>query len=137
MRFKAILVSVCLFLAGLTPTGSVAAQPTGPTYLDPSAPVELRVRDLLGRMTIEEKAGQMTQIDVARLVGDGHEPRGVLNPDALQEAFDHYQVGSILSAGGGGPLRNTPGEWASLSNELQHYAMDKSRLHIPIIYGID
>src|SRR5438034_1013772 len=52
--------------SGLASTGPQAAAPTV-TYKDPGAPVSARVEDLLGRMTLAEKVGQMDQIVVGRL----------------------------------------------------------------------
>ncbi|OMO84276.1 hypothetical protein CCACVL1_10921 [Corchorus capsularis] len=56
-------------------------------YKNPNAPIEDRVKDLLSRMTLQEKIGQMTQIE--RTVATA-------TPSALRD----YSIGSILSAGG-------------------------------------
>jgi beta-glucosidase len=108
-----------------------------PLYLNPEAPVEKRVKDLLKRMTLEEKVGQMTQINVTRLMGTGEWDRGPLNPEWMKKIFEENHVGSILSGGGAAPVPNNPEEWAKLTNDIQKYAIEHSRLHIPIIYGVD
>ncbi|MEW9031834.1 MAG: glycoside hydrolase family 3 N-terminal domain-containing protein [Planifilum fimeticola] len=111
--------------------------PSKPPYLDPSLPVEKRVKDLLKRMTLEEKVGQMTQINVTRLMGEDEWDRGPLNEEWMKKVFVDNHVGSILSGGGAAPVPNTPEEWAKMTNTLQRYALQHSRLKIPIIYGVD
>ncbi|XP_073526240.1 beta-glucosidase BoGH3B-like [Phyllobates terribilis] len=91
-------------------------------YKDPNQPIEARVKDLLSRMTLQEKLGQMTQIE-----------RRVTTPAALKD----LGVGSILSAGGSGPFEQAlSADWAEMVDGFQKSALE-SRLGIPIIYGID
>ncbi|CAM0955275.1 unnamed protein product [Alopecurus aequalis] len=93
-----------------------------PMYKDASAPVEARVRDLLGRMTLREKAGQMAQIE-----------RTVVSPRALTE----LGAGSVLNAGGSAPReRASPADWAHMVDDMQRLALS-SRLAVPILYGTD
>ncbi len=106
-------------------------------YQNPNLSVSERVTDLLNRMTLEEKIGQMTQINVTRLMGNGEWDAGPLNPIWLERAFEEHHVGSVLSGGGAAPVPNTPRNWAVLSNELQDYNRNFSRLGIPLLYGID
>lgn len=106
-------------------------------YLDANQPIAVRVANLLSEMTLAEKVGQMTQIDVARLMGTAEWDRGPLNEDWLKRIFGDYQVGSILSGGGAAPVPNTPEDWANMTNQLQKAALDYSRLKIPMLYGID
>nr|XP_029120726.1 uncharacterized protein LOC105046272 isoform X2 [Elaeis guineensis] len=91
-------------------------------YKDPNQPVEARVRDLLSRMTLAEKAGQVAQIE-----------RSIASPAALTGRF----IGSVLNAGGSAPReRASAEEWAEMVDEMQRWAL-ASRLGIPIIYGTD
>ncbi|CAM0943350.1 unnamed protein product [Alopecurus aequalis] len=103
----------------------MAGAPQGgevPLYKDASAPVEARVRDLLGRMTLREKLGQMAQID-----------RVVMSPRALTD----LGVGSVLNGGDSSPGdRASPSEWARMVDEAQRLALS-SRLAIPILWGTD
>ena len=89
-----------------------------PAYKDPRKPVGTRVRDLLRRMTIEEKAAQLMQ----RTIGRDTNPNNV-GPD---HPFDPL-VGSILSAYVGTAARNA----------FQRIAVEKTRLGIPIVWGYD
>ncbi|MEJ2567389.1 MAG: glycoside hydrolase family 3 N-terminal domain-containing protein [candidate division WOR-3 bacterium] len=91
-------------------------------YLDTTATIEERVEDLLGRMTLDEKVGQMIQGERAS--------SGILNDIAT------YHLGSVLSGGGSTPYPNTPETWMDMYDSLQSRAMS-TRLGIPIIYGID
>ncbi|KAK4419859.1 Beta-glucosidase BoGH3B [Sesamum alatum] len=91
-------------------------------YKDPNAPTEARVKDLLSRMTLLEKIGQMTQIE-----------RSVATPSAIKDRF----IGSILSGGGSKPFENAKSaDWADMIDGFQKAALE-TRLGIPIIYGID
>jgi len=79
------------------------------------------VEDLLKRMTLEEKIGQMTQV----------EKNSIRSGDIKK-----YYIGSILSGGGGSPAKNTPQEWYAMVKGFQDEALS-TRLKIPIIYGVD
>ena len=95
--------------------------PADALYRDASAPVEKRVEDLLSRMTLNEKIGQMTQI-----------ARDSLQADTVRE----FCIGSVLSGGGSSPSDNTPEGWNDMVDGYQKAALS-TRLGIPIIYGID
>ncbi|PIN26599.1 Glucan 1,3-beta-glucosidase [Handroanthus impetiginosus] len=91
-------------------------------YKDPKQPVGVRVKDLLGRMTLEEKIGQMVQID--RIA-------------ATRDIVKDYDIGSLLSGGGSIPLpRATAADWIEMVNDFQKGSLS-TRLGIPMIYGID
>ncbi|KAM0937158.1 putative glucan 1,3-beta-glucosidase [Dioscorea sansibarensis] len=91
-------------------------------YKDPEQPLNVRINDLLGRMTLAEKLGQMSQIE-----------RSIAKPHVLKNFF----IGSVLSGGGSVPSPRASAEvWVSMVNEMQKAALS-TRLRIPIIYGID
>ncbi|KAM0980364.1 hypothetical protein COP1_013706 [Malus domestica] len=91
-------------------------------YKDPKQPLNTRIKDLLSRMTLEEKIGQMVQID-----------RSV----ASSEVMKKYFIGSILSGGGSVPAqRASPEAWINMVNDFQKGSLS-TRLGIPMIYGID
>src|ERR1700759_3477531 len=68
-------------------TGNSAVAAGKPTYLDPHASVSARVDDLLGRMTLAQKIGQMTQIEVSRVVGDCNNGPGPLTQACAQNVL--------------------------------------------------
>ncbi|KAF3794092.1 Beta-glucosidase [Nymphaea thermarum] len=91
-------------------------------YKDRNEPVDVRIEDLLSRMTLAEKIGQMTQID-----------RSVASPDVIK----NYFIGSILSGGESVPRpRASAQDWVDMVNGFQKEALS-TRLQIPMIYGID
>ena len=137
-----LLAALAVLLAGVRSgaPAAAAADPSVLPYQDPSLPVDQRVADLLGRMTLAEKIGQMGQINVEVLQGSPDTPwdRGPLNPDLMADVLDKNQIGSILSGGGAWPPVGDDGKaWADEINTIQQFALDHSRLRIPIIYGAD
>ncbi|WP_367131327.1 glycoside hydrolase family 3 N-terminal domain-containing protein [Saccharothrix sp. HUAS TT1] len=131
----AALVTLALLVTGAQASGIV--EPAGQDYLDARAPVDRRVDNLLRRMTLEEKVGQMTQIRLGKLRGNCEWNPGPLREDCLKAVLEDAKVGSILSGGGDAPNPNTPRAWAEMTNAIQKYALDHSRLRIPLIYGAD
>jgi beta-glucosidase len=138
------VLSVVALGGPLLATGSTAA-PARPAYLDPRASVAARVADLLRRMTLAEKVGQMDQIVIGKLKaatppangdcnGGNNDP---LQPACLQKVLITDHTGSILAGGTDNPRDNTGRGWAVQYNTIQRYAIQHSRLHIPIIFGVD
>ena len=97
------------------------------------------------RMTLAEKVGQMDQIVVGRLRATSDPGTGECNggndatpqPSCLRRVLVDFNVGSILSGGTDNPPDNTGRGWAELYNTVQRFAIENSRLHIPILYGVD
>jgi beta-glucosidase len=100
-----------------TPKARAAAFP----YQDPTLPVATRVTDLLGRMSLDEKIGQMTQAERA----------SVTNSD-----ITGARLGSVLSGGGSAPSPNNATSWANMYDGFQNAAL-ATPLGIPILYGAD
>ncbi|XP_057959436.1 uncharacterized protein LOC131151936 isoform X2 [Malania oleifera] len=91
-------------------------------YKDPKQPLNARIKDLMKRMTLEEKIGQMVQID-----------RSVASGDVMKKYF----IGSVLSGGGSVPAKEASAEtWINMVNEFQKGSLS-TRLGIPMMYGID
>jgi beta-glucosidase len=106
----------------LCATQPSARQADSQPYKDPKLPVAQRVDDLLKRMTLDEKIGQMTQADHASLK----------DPSEVDSLF----LGSVLS-GGDSELPDVSAKgWSAHTEALQKRAL-MTRLAIPIIYGID
>lgn len=95
----------------------------GQIYLDPNASIDDRVDDLLSRMSLADKIGQMTQAE-----------RGSIN--ANPELISSLRLGSILSGGGSVPFSNTTEGWADMYDAYQAYTED-TPLQIPLLYGVD
>ncbi|RZA32886.1 MAG: glycoside hydrolase family 3 protein [Lysobacteraceae bacterium] len=96
-----------------------------PLPADPA--LEARLRALLGRMSVEEKVGQVVQGDIGSLTA---------------EDVRKYRLGSVLAGGNsdpGGDYRATAAQWVELADQLYRASMDTSGGHnaIPVIFGID
>jgi beta-glucosidase len=85
-----------------------------------AATVDAHIEELLGRMTLEEKAGQLNQLSVGSLTGPA---RIVKNGDEL---IREGRVGSLFNA-----------VTAQETNDFQKKAIEGSRLHVPILFGLD
>ncbi|KAL1161420.1 hypothetical protein V6Z11_A07G132500 [Gossypium hirsutum] len=101
---------------------AAVSEATYAKYKDPKQPVGVRIEDLMSRMTLAEKIGQMTQIE-----------RSVATPDVMKKYF----IGSVLSGGGSVPaIKATPETRIKMVNTIQKGSLS-TRLQIPMIYGID
>ena len=110
-----------------------AVKPSNPQLVTPE--IERRVNALLGKMTLAEKLGQLVQYNtsgsMSATVAAGANADMALNPeahyklDAMQLAQDG-KLGSMLNVGSGARI-----------GAYQHAAVDKSRLHIPLLFGAD
>lgn len=108
MNCKSIICALCALMT------VVASGQTSPPPHPSDQAVEQRVNQLLGQMTVEEKIGQLSQLFV-------------FGPSAPVEAgVARGEVGSLLFVTNPATI-----------NRLQHIAVDKSRLHIPLIFGFD
>jgi beta-glucosidase len=110
-----------------------AVPPSNPHLVTPS--IERRVNDLLRKMTLQEKLGQLVQyntvgtksatVNAAAAADLAANPEASYKLDAMQLAAAG-QLGSMLNVGSG-----------TLTASYQHAAVDKSRLHIPLLFGAD
>ena len=112
--------SVLLLLAGAVTVPVASQTRPAPNPQLASKEINTRVDALLKKMTLEEKIGQLVQYSAGFATG----------PSASKLTYDDLvakgQVGSMLNVVG-----------ADKTNHYQHIAMEKSRLHIPIIFGLD
>ncbi len=106
---------VSLALLGLTLTLPAA-------FAQDFAKNDARVDAILSQMTLDEKLGQMVQVDMGAL----HDKADV----------QKYFLGSVLSGGNSDPADNEPQTWLKAVNEFQTQAL-QTRLKIPLLYGID
>lgn len=123
-----LLAMLCLYLGlpavpAQTPkapaVSKVPAKTSSQNQLSPPA-IEKRVDALLAKMTLEEKIGQLVQYSAGAATG----PTSGRTDD--KDMIRKGQVGSLFNVTG-----------ARATNELQHIAVDESRLHIPLIFGLD
>ena len=148
-RLRSLLFCVVVWLvtAGCEPNAAAQASKSVSTHHPGSAhpsnaeladPIlEARVNRLLRRMTLEEKFGQLVQYNDT---GDATPPPpdngkqgaiAAINP----EAANHVNALQLAAAGRLGSMLNTIG--AERTNTYQHLAVDRSRLHIPLLFGAD
>jgi beta-glucosidase len=150
----ALIAGACALLtvSALTAaTGGPAAAgaPLQP-WLDTGQPISARVTALLHAMTLAEKVGQMDQQLVTTLTDTdgtrcGDNGFNMPNPSCLKKVLIDQHAGSILAGGTNNPIDTTgaggPGDtgydWATEYNMIQQYAIKNSRLHIPLIFGVD
>ncbi len=107
----------CIFCSCISFTAAVKAQQ--PLYKNAALPVEERVDDLLGRMTLEEKILQLNQYTLGRNT----------NENNLGEEIGQIpaEIGSLIYFG----------ETPEVRNAMQKRAVEESRLGIPLIFGYD
>ncbi|OHB57468.1 MAG: beta-glucosidase [Planctomycetes bacterium RBG_13_44_8b] len=117
------IIAVSLFVSScriFSATCSVASAATRPKAL---SSYDAQVRRVLSQMTLEEKIGQLTQADQEHIKD--------LND------IERYYIGSVLSGGNSDPKDgNSLEAWTNLYDRCQQHAL-KTRLSIPILYGVD
>ncbi|MFN2513342.1 MAG: glycoside hydrolase family 3 N-terminal domain-containing protein [Pyrinomonadaceae bacterium] len=92
-----------------------------------------KIEALLKRMTLEEKVGQMTQLTIS-MIASGSDQNIKIDPAKLEKAIVKYGVGSILNVA---DQALTVDRWHEVIGQIQDVATKKTRLGIPVIYGID
>lgn len=117
-RAASLLVVLGLLILAVTAHGRQAAPPAQARL----AAFDAQVRPVLASMTLDEKIGQMTQPDQEFLK----------DPSDVATLF----VGSVLSGGNSDPVTNTIENWTAMYESLQAQAL-KTRLRIPLLYGVD
>jgi len=146
----AIALVTTLSASAVTAAPRASLATARPAYLNARTPVAERVADLLQQMTLPEKIGQMVQIEATQLTdtSDACTSTGgfnMPNPVCEQKIFVTDDAGSVLAGGtdiapdttGNGGVGNTGLDWANEYDTMQSYAIAHSRLHIPVIFGID
>ena len=101
-------------------------------YKNPELPLSKRVEDLLQRMSLHEKIGQMTQLDITMINTTGEQKDVALDPEKARNLIREHHIGSFLN-GEAVPPRT----WYEFMRELTRIAIEETRLGIPIIFGID
>jgi beta-glucosidase len=153
LALAAVTVSLCLGLptqkAKMARPSALSADDSGPVRADiedsdlffqkiirttpPERDNSQRIEALLKRMTLEEKVGQMTQLTL-EMIASGKDQNIQIDPAKLDKAIVRYGVGSILNVY---DQALTADKWHEIINQIQGSATKKTRLGIPVIYGID
>lgn len=110
------------YYATTVPPPAPPAPPETAAYRDSALPIEMRLEDLLGRMTLDEKIGQMALV----------EKNSIRNTEDVAV----YGIGAVLSGAGGKPDDNTPNGWKTMVARFTDAALT-TRLGIPLLYGAD
>lgn len=97
--------------------------------------IEPKIEQLLKQMTLEEKVGQMAQVAID-IVGkvDYSKQTFTIDPEKLNDVVVNFKAGSILNTPPG--ILLTPQQWNQVMNDIQN-AAQKTRLKIPVLYGLD
>jgi beta-glucosidase len=91
-----------------------------------------KIQALLAKMTLKEKVGQMTQLELG-MITDGWGDAVKLSPDKARKAFADYGIGSILNVK---DQALPQAKWREIVTAMQAEAQ-KTRLKIPVVYGLD
>jgi beta-glucosidase len=95
--------------------------------------IDEKVKQLLETMTVEEKVGQMTQINLGVILKKKTKGKVVFDQAKLEEAVNKYKVGSILNSTS---RALTVEEWHEVIKSIQDKALENPR-PIPVLYGVD
>lgn len=134
-----VLLAFFWQVLALFPVGLYAQQKV-PLYKNPKAPVEERVKDLLGRMTPEEKLGQLSTL----LGWEMYEKqgKGVHASAQFKKAIQEQHIGMFWATLRADPWTKktletglNPYSAALATNALQKYVMENSRLQIPVFFA--
>ena len=119
-------IAVALLCASGAQAAPLADWPRIVSAVRPDAPLEARVAEIVGAMSLPQKVGQMTQSEIK-----------TTTPDDVRR----YYLGSVLNGGGSWPAMNkyaTPAEWVALADKYYDASMATDmRLKVPVIWGID
>jgi beta-glucosidase len=137
--FMVTLITGCSVKDGTKGNGSMSLSERRQSERSDNQAIEKKIDELLSQMTIEEKIGQMTQLNNSTIVtasnwGAGSDLSITTKVDTakLGKILRKYYVGSFLNG-----IAEPPETWYQFYKDLQEYNMKVSRLKIPIIYGVD
>ena len=116
-----------------SPSLTHAAAPSNRQLASPE--IEKRVDALLKKMTLEEKLGQLVQYGDSGEAANAPLQQAALAPGKNPDAHIRIDVMQLAATGRLGSMLNVVG--ATRTNAFQHAAVEKSRLHIPLLFGAD
>jgi beta-glucosidase len=118
LRLSAQAVAAASAETSAQTSGAIGHSASGIGIADPK--LDARIESLLHGMTLEEKIGQLVQYSAGQATGPG------TGRTDYKDMIARGQIGALLN------VVDTP-----LLNEYQHIAVEKSRLHIPLLFGLD
>src|SRR5579863_6148108 len=122
MNTRSYRTLALLLSSALVSFGAAAQERPVPNAQLAAKPLNAKVESLLKKMTLEEKIGQLVQFSAGFATG----PNAAATNTRFEDMVAKGQVGSFLNVVG-----------AEATNHYQHIAMEQSRLHIPLIFGLD
>ncbi|MFT6746831.1 MAG: beta-glucosidase [Glaciecola sp.] len=135
MKIKALVLLNCIALMLSCSNESQTIEPASKE----KSKIDLQVDSLLNIMSIEEKVGQMTQVNISVLAKQYNAtdiPVGehALDPGKLKKVLVDCNVGSVLNALEG---RKSMEGWHEVINDIQKTAVENTPHHIPVLFGVD
>ncbi|MCM1331005.1 MAG: glycoside hydrolase family 3 C-terminal domain-containing protein [Bacteroides sp.] len=126
-------MKIASLIVGIALAGSLTVSAVNPIIPRDEA-MERRIDEMLSKMTLEEKIGQMTQLEVVTLGCDYTEknPNLKLSGERLDDVIGTHKVGSILNVP---KIALSAPQWCEVIEQIQDYSM--KTLQIPCIYGLD
>ncbi len=138
VSFVLLTVTTTCFLTQCTDssTANNSDKTSASTSATSNDPIDQKVEELISKMTIEEKVGEMTQLTLGFLSSsenqhDGKEKK--IDEGKLKEAIQKYHVGSILNSAGNAYSLE---KWHGIIKQVQDLALENPN-KIPVLYGID
>jgi beta-glucosidase len=125
-KFSTLFLSLIIILVSCNRSNDINKIPASIVTSDPT------IEDLLSKMTIEEKVGQMTQVAIDLVLKDNETT--IIDEAKLRHAIVDKKVGSILNVKW---HAYDIDQWHNIIHMIQKVAGEETRLGIPIVYGID
>lgn len=122
---KILLISTLITVAACSKQAATSAIPQ-------DAQIERQVDELVSKMTLDEKVGQMTELAID-VLGDFVDGEFRLDEAKLHKAIAEFKVGSFLNAPG--PVAQNREKWNEIISRIQE--MSLKEIGIPCIYGLD
>lgn len=136
VRISFSLLSAFVLISLLMPSGSfIRAQNETPAYKNPKLPINERVKDLLGRMTLEEKVAQMMCLwmekpnDNSRVPKEQQPLGGEFSPELAKQKMP-YGIGQFARQREGKDAKGS----AEYANAVQKWISENTRLPIPVVF---
>ncbi|MFC6998845.1 glycoside hydrolase family 3 N-terminal domain-containing protein [Rufibacter roseus] len=128
----ALMMQSCGSTQSTQSTPTTAATAAQAATATPAKATDPFIEDLISKMTVEEKVGQMTQLTIDLILQDNE--AAVVDNAKLRDVLVNHNIGSILNVKG---RAYTMDEWHTILTAVQNVATKETRLKIPVIYGID